>query len=297
MNLGPGIYCDIPHATYLADPCKIPTLSASVAQVLNDESPKHAWQAHPRLGGKADEEDDTEAKDRGTIVHKLLLGRGPDVVPVEANDWRTKIAKEARDAARAAGQVPVLARKLASYRSAAQALEIRLLQSMVAFQGGKPEVTVVWESDGVLCRARMDYLRISDTDCIIDDVKTCESANPCAVGAKMVSFGADIQAAAYVEAMETLRPELAGRITIRFDYVECRAPHEVSVNVPSGAMLELGRHKWRQAKETWRRCNERQEWPGYPSGVHRAEPPPWALSEDMERQMKAMENSNDSVSF
>lgn len=296
MQLGPGLYDDVSHEAYHADPCKVPSLSASMAGILISSSPRHAWQAHPRLGGRVDEED-TDATDRGTVVHKLLLGRGPDVVEVEANDWRSKVAKEARDAARAAGRVPVLVGRMTSYRTAADALRSRLLLSGVEFEGGRPEVTVVWESDGVLCRARMDYLTIAEGAALIDDLKTADSANPAGVGAKMVSYGGDIQAAAYIEAIETLMPECAGRVRIRFAYGECRPPYEASVNVPDGVMLELGRRKWKRAKELWRACSERDEWPGYSTEIQRATPPPWALSEDMQRQEREMGNNNADVAF
>jgi hypothetical protein len=297
MKLGPGIYDDVSHEEYHRDPAVTPSLSASVAKILCEHSPKHAWQAHPRLGGGHTEDDDTDATDRGTIVHKLLLGRGPDVVEVEANDWRTKAAKEARDAARAAGKVPVIAARMGAMRAAATALESRLLHSMVSFREGRSEVTAIWQSMGVLCRCRIDYLLVGDGAVLITDLKTAESANPIGVGAKMVNYGADIQAAAYVEAVETLMPELAGRVRIRFAYVECRAPFEASVSEPSGEMLELGRRKWRAAKSAWQRCIESGEWPGYPTDVQRAEPPTWALANEMDRQTERMENSNDSAPF
>ena len=44
----PGVY-SLPDDAYHADPCPGPSLSSSVAKLMLDRSPLHAWHAHPRL--------------------------------------------------------------------------------------------------------------------------------------------------------------------------------------------------------------------------------------------------------
>ena len=103
----PGVY-DIPAEIYHADPCPEPSLSSSVATALIDRSPRHAWQAHPRLN-PVHEPDNRQDFDLGKAAHALLL-EGRDVAEiVDAADYRTKAAREARDAAYAAGKTPLLA--------------------------------------------------------------------------------------------------------------------------------------------------------------------------------------------
>lgn len=46
--------------------------------------------------------------DVGSAAHKLVLGVGAEIVEVEADSWRTKAAKEAKDAAHADGKAPIL---------------------------------------------------------------------------------------------------------------------------------------------------------------------------------------------
>ena len=48
--LDAGIH-DIPPREYHADPCPAPSLSRSIAKLLVERSPAHAYAAHPRLGG------------------------------------------------------------------------------------------------------------------------------------------------------------------------------------------------------------------------------------------------------
>ena len=63
----------IPSAAYHRDDvgCDAPTLSASIASLLLRDSPRHAYAAHPKLGGHP--RDDSETFDLGTAAHAYLL--------------------------------------------------------------------------------------------------------------------------------------------------------------------------------------------------------------------------------
>jgi hypothetical protein len=81
MNITkPGIYRDFPTAHYFADPCPEPSLSQSVAKILVEQSPLHAFQAHPRLYVPTADEDADEKYDKaraiGNAAHALMLDRG-----------------------------------------------------------------------------------------------------------------------------------------------------------------------------------------------------------------------------
>src|SRR4051812_20090402 len=102
----PG-YHIIPMERYLADPCVVPSLSASVAVTLLRESARKAWFRHPRLNPSYAQREETKF-DLGTATHAMLL-EGANVIEVcEFDDWRTKDARARRDAARLAGRVPLL---------------------------------------------------------------------------------------------------------------------------------------------------------------------------------------------
>jgi hypothetical protein len=105
-GLRPGIHA-IPAGRYHADPCSKPSLSASIAKILCEESPLHAWHRHPRLNPDF-ERVESATFDVGTAAHAMLL-EGTDVcIAVDAPDWRTKAAKEQRDAIRQIGRIPLL---------------------------------------------------------------------------------------------------------------------------------------------------------------------------------------------
>src|SRR4029077_5767017 len=93
-----GIHFDVPASTYFADPCEGPSLTQSIAKILLEQSPLHAWHAHPRLGGKPDEPEAYDsAKAIGNAAHKLMIGRGKEIMVLEFDTFRTKDSQQIRD--------------------------------------------------------------------------------------------------------------------------------------------------------------------------------------------------------
>lgn len=272
-------------AHYHSDPCEIPSLSRSIAHILCTQTPLHAWYAHPKLNPDFTREEAAKF-DVGTAAHALLFHGEPGVEVCDFPDWRTNAAKEQRDAARAAGRLPMLPDQwaetqamVAAAREQFAALDIDPLP----FTNGKPEQTIVWEEDGgVVCRARLDWLR--DDYTVIDDLKTSSrSANPDVWTRSIFSTGYDVQVAAYTRAVERttgVTPEF------RFVVVETSPPYALSVIALGPAALTIAEKKWRYAVEMWRRCLERDEWPGYPQQIAYAELPAWEEAAWLERELR-----------
>src|SRR5260221_11592401 len=94
---------------YHADCCIVPSLSSSIAQVLLRESPRKAWFSHPRLNPAYRSQEESKF-DIGTASHAMLLEGANIIETCDFADWRTNDAKAKRDAARAAGKIPLLKR-------------------------------------------------------------------------------------------------------------------------------------------------------------------------------------------
>jgi hypothetical protein len=273
----PGLYDGIPFAEYLAD-ADGPRLSHSLAHLMLSRSPRHAWAAHPLLGNLR-VDDRTEERDRGTLLHSLLLGGGfSEVVAiVDADSWRTKAAKERRAEIEEEGRIAVLAPTFEKAREVADGINESLLE--IGFAGvrsdWREEVTATWHEGGVECRGRMDLL----FEPRILDLKIVRSANPNAFARSMLGYGLDIQHAAYVSAVEHLIPELAGRVRMEFLLCEPFPPYAVCRVHPAGSMRSLGETKWARAVKLWGECLSSGKWPGY--GAAEVEAPQWALSDDL----------------
>ena len=284
-----GIFDGIDEEAYHADPCEVPSLSASIATIIDTQSPLHAYVAHPRLGGRKREA--TPSMDRGTLVHSLALG-GREAVIVDLDDWRTKAAREIRDNAKKEGKIPVLAKNYAAARAHADAIRSGLLARGFDLDKGRNEVTAVWSERGARCRGRMDHIA-TDGRVTILDLKTCVSAHPKKLARSMDIYGYAIQRAAYVSAIELLMPHMTGAIDFVFAFSEAEPPHAMTCVRLDGAFSDLGRRRWDRALRLWVECLSSNRWPAYSDDVMTLEAPTWALTDEMSRECR----ENDVMQF
>ena len=167
-DLKPGFYIDINERDYHADPCPLPSLSASGAKTLLFRSPKaFAWK-HPRLRPAhlpPVEETWSDQAVFGTVVHKLVLGRGKDVVEVDAKDWKTNAAKIERADITAVGKVAILKDKLVQAKTVAHEL-----RQTVGYGPDTPtEVVLIWidhATDGTPVSVSYTHMTLPTSDLV-----------------------------------------------------------------------------------------------------------------------------------
>lgn len=261
-----------------------PRLHQSIASILVNRSPLHAWYKAFR----AEPEEFDDASNSGTLCHALLLG-GKSIVAVEADDWRTKAAREQREFLRAEGKIPCLSRKLAI----AHTLADKVLKQLGEVYGirliGESEKYVEWQvanGAGTMtdCAGTIDHW-LPKHRTILDFKSTAAVASPDGCARLMINAGSDIQQSAYRQAIEHLHPEIAGRLDFLFVYFEMDAPHAVTVVRPGGMMRQLGDSKWGRAIELWNRYlheyGPENPWPAYSSEIVEVQPPAWAMAQNL----------------
>lgn len=282
--LAPGLHTLLAD-DYHRDPCAAPSLSASVASILISASPAHAHAAHPKLNPDLVRTEKAHY-DIGTAAHALLLESRPfeDVVEViDAADWRTNTAKEAALEARDNGRIPLLTHVAEQTQLMVAAARTQLAAhhaDPTPLTDGTPEQTIVWQDNGVWCRARIDWLR--DDLTAIDDLKTTSrSASPYAYTRALFNVGGDIQAAFYLRGIRAL----TGKSPVfRWIVIETKPPFALSIVSPGPAVLELASSKVDFALNLWRRCLETGTWPAYPPEVAYADLPSWEESRWLDRE-------------
>ncbi len=288
LRLPPGIHLDIASADYFADPCESPSLTQSIASVLLDRSPRHAALRHPRLNPAWEPYEDTKFN-IGNAAHKLLIGRGKELVIVEADDWRTKDAKAARDEAHEAGKVAILAHQHDTAEDMAMAFRENIAtvpDCVMAFDphgGGHGEVVIIAEYDGVILRSMVDWMR--DTT-HLDDLKTTgKSASPDNVPYVMADGEWALQAAIQERILDVIDPSGQGRRHHFFYLQENEDPYEVTVSELPEATLTKGRLMLDKAIAVWRDCMANNRWPGYPRIIHRPTYPAYMEARLIEQLM------------
>lgn len=273
MSAAPGVYPDFNELAYHCDPA----LSASGAKRL---LPPHcpALFKHDRdNGGRPNK----RAFDVGHAVHAAVLGVGLELVVVDADDWRSKAARETRDAAYAEGKCPVLAKE----KSLADGMALALRQhpiasSLFAAGSGRPEVSVFWRDDKrrVDRRARFDWLPHTDGgQIVVPDYKTTNSAEPHSFHGSIFRFGYDIQAVFYADAVRAAA--IAEDVRFLFVAQETTLPYLVTVHELDDLSLALGRRRVDEACAVFRECTETDVWPGYSSDIELVSPPAWLANQ------------------
>lgn len=284
----PGIYHDLPMAAYLADPAPAPSLSSGCAHTLLTASPFHAWCGHPKNPRRLPR-DESAGMDVGSIAHAMLLENTEEnVVEIDAPDFKTKAAREARDAARAEGKHPILAHRLSGVRALVTAARNYLERSDLAGileDGGMSEATMLWQDDGVWCRARPDWLS-GDKSVLLHVKTTGGSAQPAAwIRAQLLNSGYDTAAAHYERGAHILG--MAGAQSI-FLVIEQDPPHGCSLVGLTPALRDFANQKVERALSIWRRCLQTGFWPCYPTAIAYAEPPAWAVAQFQEDEIRGL---------
>lgn len=279
----PGCY-QLPMLDYVRDPVIKPSLSASIAHILTTQSPLHAWITHPRLNPNYHPREESRF-DVGTVAHQILLeGHRNNIVTVEADDWRTKSAKETRDSARAQGKVAILAYQMADVEAMVKEAQKAIVQSEVAgaFNDGKPEQTLVIEEGGNWLRCRPDWLA-NDHTVIVDYKTTAGSAEPTSwLRTGLLGNGYDLQAATNLLCVK----RLYGVEDCRFVFMvqECEPPYAVSFLSLEPRFLAFAQQKLAAAITLWQTCLSSGKFPGYSKKIFFAELPVYAEMQFAERQ-------------
>lgn len=274
-----GIYPDMPMAEYLS----IKALSSGVCHTILAESPMHALyrQQYPR--------ESSEESDIGTAFHDAFLEGVDRIVEIDAKDWRTNAAKDARDAARAQGKIPMLAHKVGALKTMIESARNYLAQSELPtlMQDGKPELTLIWKENDILCKARPDFLKTDGSICL--SVKTTKgSANPESwIRTQLPLYDT---AAAFYEAGIRATYKIEHTRVVHF-VIEQMPPYSCSLIALDPAWQALAQQKLSIALAIWQRCIETGKYPAYPTQIAYAEPKPWMLAEAEEQELENVQLS------
>ena len=271
IDTSEAIQPDLPEADYHAHPA----LSSSGARKLLPPSCPAVFDYERRNPppGKS-------VFDVGSAAHKLVLGAGMAIRVVDAKDWRTKAAQEQRDAAREAGEIPVLTHEYELVRGMADAIGLHPVAGQL-FTEGTPELSIFWRDgrSGVDCRARIDWLTTNVLDePVVVDYKTCASADPRAIARSVASYGYHQQHAWYVDGAKAVG--LADDPGFLFVCQEKTPPYPVTVVALDAEAVRAGEARNRRARSIYARCLQTDEWPGHTDQVVRLSMPAWANEED-----------------
>lgn len=263
-----GVYANISDVDYHADR---DSLSSSGARKLLDSPAKFRWLMDQPV-------ETAKHFDVGHFVHALILGVGQPVVVIEFDSYRSKAAQEERDAAYAAGKIPMLVGDVAECKAMAEAVLAHPTAAALLSEG-TPELSAYWHdiATKVRLRARFDWLRVfaSGRRPILADVKTSGTpVGPDSWGSTAAKFRLHFQNAWYVKAVREVGiHDDAGFVFIN---VEKDPPHLVSLTQLPTQAIDLGAASVRKSIDLYAQCRDTDTWPGYGDEIHVVDLPRWA---------------------
>jgi hypothetical protein len=295
---GPGVYL-LPAEEYHADPVPGGSLSSTgVRKLLAPSCPalfRH-WLDNPTPT--------SETFDIGSAAHQLVLGAGPKLVLIEAEEWRTNAVKAEVAAVREAGAIPLRPSTWDAVHGMAAALAEHPFAGKLFQPGtGRPERTLIWQETATLvnpeplaegemhavpvrCRALVDWLPESvwgglpgpGRRVILPDYKSTASAAPADVEKAIARYGYHIQLAWYLRGLRALglADERAEGVLVM---QEKTPPYLVTVVQPDATAMRMADIRIREALDIYAECTATGRWPGYADDVVPVSLPPWETKE------------------
>ena len=286
--IGAGEY-DIPEDAYHADQlAPTPSLSASIAKVMTDTTPLHAFVKHRRLNPDFERKEEDKF-DLGKAFHKLILGRGAELAVLDYKDWRTDAAKAAKAAARKAHKIPLLREQHERAQAMVRAVrpQLRYREELaLAMNGGVPERVLMWEeetpSGPVWCRMMADWIPHGGT-VLIDWKSTGVGAGPDDWGRRTIwDIGCDVQDVFYRRGIRAVLGKAFEAVL--FAVAETDEPHAIMCHRISPAAQAMAERKVQWAINAFGMCLHHKRWPGYPTQTAWQDPPPWIEGRWLERE-------------
>lgn len=256
----PGVY-DLPEEQYHADPVPGGSLSSTGARRILDCPAR--YHAAPQ--------ETSRALELGTAAHKVVLGVGPELEPIDYADWRTKAAKQAVAEARERGAIPLKRGEYEHLMGMAEALKRHPVAGPIfTEQAGKPEQSLFWQDPDtrVVCRARLDHLPhpVKGQRLIVADYKSTASAAPQKIARSVAEYGYHIQDAWYRDGVRALAPQLGvdpDDVAFVFVFQERTPPYLVTVVELDAMAVKAGAVLAEKARRVYAECRRTGRWPGY----------------------------------
>lgn len=220
-------------------------------------------------------EDHKPQFDVGHAFHTKVLGDGPEVVVVDAENWRGKNAL-VRAELYAEGKVPLLTAEAELVDAMAAAVTAHPIASRL-FTGGRPEVSLFWIDDatGVKCKARLDYLPepTKGRRLLVPDLKSAVSAEPGEFSRNAARYLYVCQEDWYCDGIRALG--IDEDPAFLFVAVEKAEPHVVTVGQFGDDDRKLAAALNDKARRIYAACLATDTWPAYHEGIADLSLPTW----------------------
>jgi hypothetical protein len=252
-------------------------------------SPLHYWARYVAPKEQRIIDERTPAMALGSLVHALVLEPATVAeryaeIPAGI-DRRTKDGKAAFSAfeAQLGDREAVTAEAWDTARAMADAVAANRAAASLLAHAPIREAVVLWESDGIARRARIDAAAAGSLPMVID-LKTTSDASPDGFARAIANGRYHVQAAWYLDGLAAQGKGYASAASWPFVWVavENKPPYAVAVYGASERMVARGRELAARDLALFRECRENHgtaPWPSYTAEPMEIDLPAWAQSD------------------
>ncbi|MEY4952371.1 MAG: hypothetical protein RL299_795 [Pseudomonadota bacterium] len=276
-----GTFPDLPNRDYHDAPA---VGSSGLKLVL--QSPLHYWAQY--LDPERERTEPTPAQLLGTAWHAAIFEPAKfeaEFVQIpDGLDRRTKEGKALWAELQASGRTPLSADdygRVLAMRDSARRHPVTA--AIFAQAGGAAEHSLFWidPATGAHCKIRPDF---AVPPCamfphgLLVDGKTGEDMSTAGFAKYAMNWKLALQAAFYADGFQAVHGTSEPPAFVWLAQ-EKSTPYATAYYSAASDFLEFGRRQYRRALATWAQCMERNEWPGYSTGVQPLELPAWAAKQ------------------
>lgn len=283
-------FIDMPEEEYHSDPFEEISISSGMLRTLALKTPSHLKAESARLNPLAQHKS-AQNMDRGSVIHKILVG-GDGVAWLDFKDYRTKAAKEAKEAAYSAGRTPMLLKEKEEIKMICAAVKEQIKndpENNDALRSGDFESSAFWheEIDGekVFCRARFDNVDFEAGS--ITDIKSTGVLLTKWERTELYGNKYYLQAEHYSRAFKAITGKRPKRF--RFLLIETSPPYLIKFIEVHPSYQDLIEEYYNNLLRVWKHSLKINYFAGYPAGTHYVHMPSYELSE-VENNNYLMEN-------
>jgi hypothetical protein len=271
-----GIYSDLSNDDYHASPG---ISNSGIGLIL--KSPKKYWYKY--LSGQYDKTLDDENKSfiAGKALHSLTLENktfGDFYYTLPKLDRRRTEDKLRYEECLKEANGKIILSKEDYDKTKAMMFNImnHPLFTNYMRKSGNIEHSIFWKDPelDVLLRSRPDYF---NEDGIVIDIKTSKDASEEAFSRAINNYGYHRQGALACDGL-TFKTGISFSTVILF-VIETIPPYLVATYVINSESLEYGRRSYKKGAEIYKRCLEKNEWPGYSEQIIELSIPYWTIKD------------------
>jgi hypothetical protein len=257
------------------------------------QSPLHAWNESPWNPER--ERENSKIADKGTCAHAILLERSEASIQVidpadyvgktggVPTGWTNNAIREARDAYYAAGKTPILLKDMADIREMVRVADAFIASSEIAglFDTGEAESTIIFDADGVRCKARPDWLTVDRKICLSYKTTPGSAAPDSWIRTQLPLYDTGI--VLYERGVNSIA-DVDGGCRVVTLVQEQKPPYSCSLIGLAPDWDALAEADLSLALATWKSCLASGKFPAYPARICWAQARAWQLARQEERQ-------------